>query len=172
MSAFTLENTGSTLALERLTVIASGYSASASELVIMGLRGLDVPVTLIGSTTEGKNCGMDVTRRTIDGKMVEFAPITFMCFNAKGVGDWGEGITPDIDLTVDSNGLGVSDKNYPVPRADWGDYNHDIALAVALGHVTGKKVSQPTRSYAPIELPVAASVERPMEGIRLYEEGE
>lgn len=172
MSAFTLENTGSTLALERLTVIASGYSASASELVIMGLRGLDVPVTLIGSTTEGKNCGMDVTRRTIDGKMVEFAPITFMCFNAKGVGDWGEGITPDIDLTVDSNGLGVSDKNYPIPRADWGDYNHDIALAVALGHVTGKKVSQPTRSYAPIELPVAASVERPMEGIRLYKEGE
>lgn len=170
VSSFNLENTGSTLALERLTVIGSGYSASASELVIMGLRGLDVPVTLIGSVTEGKNCGMDVTRRTIDGKTVEFAPITFMCFNAKGVGDWGEGIIPDIDLTQEDNESGVSDKNYPLPRADWGDYNHDIALAVALAHVTGKSVTQPTRSDVSIDLSVAATIERPVEGIRVYNE--
>lgn len=170
VSYFKLKDTGSIFELDSLTVICSGYSASASELVVMGLRGLDVPVTLIGSTTEGKNCGMDVTRRTVDGINVEFAPITFMCFNAKGFGGWGEGITPDIDLTAEDNTLGVHDANYPLPRADWGDYNHDIALAAALSHVTGKSISQSTRSHMIEELPIAARIEPPMEGIRVYVE--
>jgi C-terminal processing protease CtpA/Prc len=169
-SDFTLKDTGTILNLRRLTVICSGYSASASELVIMGLRGLDIPVMLIGAPTQGKNCGMDVTRRTIDGINVEFAPITFMCFNAKGFGGWGEGITPDIDLTAEDNTLGVHDANYPLPRADWGDYNHDIALAAALSHVTGKSISQSTRSHMTEELPIVARIEPPMEGIRVYVE--
>jgi C-terminal processing protease CtpA/Prc len=169
-SYFNLKDTGSLFELDKLTVICSGYSASASELVVMGLRGLDVPVTLIGSKTEGKNCGMDVTRRTIEGVSVEFAPITFMCFNAKGFGDWGEGIEPDIDLTEEGNELSISDKNYPLPRADWGDCQHDIALAAALAKVTGKKVSDSTRSAVLVELPVAAYMEYEIEGIRHYVE--
>ena len=170
VSDFNLKHTGSLLELDELTVICSGYSASASELLIMGLRGLDVPVTLIGSATEGKNCGMDVTRRTIEGINVEFAPITFMCFNDKGEGDWGDGIVPDIDLTEEGNELSISDKNYPLPRADWGDYQHDIALAAALAKVTGKKVSDSTRSALLVELPVAAYMEYEIEGIRHYVE--
>lgn len=165
---YKLEKTGEILSLESLTVICSDYTASASELVVMGLRGLDVPVTLVGSQTEGKNCGMDVTRKMIDGTTVEFAPITFMCFNAKGFGDWGEGIVPDIDLTKENNEAGVSDKNYPLPRADWGDYNHDIALAVALAKITGRSVSDTTRSTTLVDLPVAAYIDYEIEGIRNY----
>lgn len=168
---FLLENTSNHLQnLTHLTVICSDYSASASELVIMGLRGLDFQVDLIGSTTEGKNCGMDVTRRTIGGTTLEYAPITFMCFNAKGFGDWGEGITPDIDLTDESNASGVSDRNYPLPRADWGDEAYDIGLASALAHVTGKSIAT-SRAMPLGENGLAESVielERPTEGIRLY----
>lgn len=172
-SQFTLENTHEHFVnLERLTVICSDNSASASELVIMGLRGLDFPVKLIGSTTEGKNCGMDVTRRTINNIQLEYAPITFMCFNAKGVGDWGEGIQPDVDLTNEANEYGVSDKHYPLPRADWGDKEHDIALAVALASVTGQGVTtspRPELQSADAEV-IALALPRPIEGIRNYVE--
>ena len=165
---YLVENSGQILNLERLCVICSDYTASASELVVMGLRGLDFPVMLIGSQTEGKNCGMDVTTRTISNTTVEFAPITFMCFNAKGNGDWGEGIVPDIDLTSEDNEYGVCDKNYPLPRTTWGDYQHDIALATALAKLTGKSLSAPsTRSGAAIEAS-DISLPREVEGIRVY----
>jgi C-terminal processing protease CtpA/Prc len=169
-STFTLAETGAILSLDDLTVICSGYSASASELVIMGLRGLDVPVKLIGSQTEGKNCGMDVTRKSIGSKSLEFAPITFMCFNAKGVGDWGEGIIPDIDLSSESNSLGVYDANYPMPRTAWGDMHYDIALAAALSHVTGKPLSQATRSETHFESFDSRYIDCPIEGIRVLVE--
>ncbi len=168
-STFSLANTGTTFSLDDLTVICSDYSASASELVVMGLRGLDVPVRLIGSVTEGKNCGMDVTRKTIGGKNLEFAPITFMCFNAKGDGDWGEGIVPDIELKEENNGLGVYDANYPMPRADWGDKDHDIALIVAIAEITGSDITT-TRSATLEEYSVATRIEAPVEGIRLYQD--
>lgn len=165
---YLVENSGEILRLERLYVICSDYTASASELVVMGLRGLDFPVMLIGSQTEGKNCGMDVTTRTISNTTVEFAPITFMCFNAKGYGDWGEGIVPDIDLTSEDNEYGVCDKNYPLPRTTWGDYQHDIALATALAKLTGKSLTQPaTRSSVAIEAS-DISLPREVEGIRVY----
>lgn len=168
-SEFRLEHTGQLLNLNRLTVICSENSASASELVIMGLRGLDFPVRLIGQTTEGKNCGMDVTRKRIKGKEYEYAPITFMCFNAKGFGDWGEGIVPDVDLTVD-NEFGVSDDYYPLPYSDWGDTHYDIALAVALADITGSGISQSTRSATSSDIAIATTLERPSVGIRLYSE--
>lgn len=166
---FSLEDTGISLAIDRLTVIASGYSASASEIIIEGMRGLDIPVTVVGSTTEGKNCGMDVTRRTIGSTYLEYAPITFMCFNAKGFGGWGEGIVADINLTSD-NEIGVSDSSYPIPRTEWGDTAHDIGLVAAIASLTGKKVStSATRSLAlDNELCPAFDIERPIAGTLVY----
>ena len=171
-SEFQLVNTGQQLRLERLTVICSDNSASASELVIMGLRGLDFPVSLIGTTTEGKNCGMDVTFKTINGKSLEYAPISFMCFNAKGFGDWGEGIVPDVDLTSQSNKYGVYDEYYPLPYTAWGDSKSDIGLAVALADVTGRAISQKeiTRSAVEEDITIATVMARPVVGTRLYEE--
>ena len=171
-SEFKLENTGQLLNLERVVVICSDYSASASELVVMGLRGMDFPVTLIGATTEGKNCGMDVTHKRINGKDLEYAPITFMCFNAKGFGDWGEGITPDVDLTDEGNEYGVYDNYYPLPYADWGDSKHDIALAVALAKITGQSIAQKeiSRSTAEENIAIAEVMARPVVGTRIYKE--
>lgn len=166
---YLIENSGQILNLERLCVICSGYTASASELVVMGLRGLDFPVMLVGSQTEGKNCGMDVTIRTIANTTVEFAPITFMCFNAQGYGDWGEGIVPDVDLTTEENEYGVCDKNYPLPRTTWGDYQHDIALATALAKLTGKSLSAPATRSSGIAIEASdIALPREIEGIRVY----
>lgn len=167
-----LENTGVNLGLKHVTILCSPYTASASELTIMGLRGLDIPVTLIGATTEGKNCGMDVTRRTIGGKRLEYAPITFICFNAKGVSDWGGGISPDVSL-IEENSLGVTDKYYPMPRCDWGDIEYDVALAAALRSITGENivVAATTRSDISAMEPVA-TIPAPAGGILLYEDGQ
>lgn len=164
---FNLENCGAILSLPELTVICSDNSASASELIVMGLRGLDIPVKLIGSTTEGKNCGMDVSRRKVGNKYVEYAPITFMCFNAKGFGDWGEGIAPDVDLTTE-NIYGVKDANYPLPRCAWGDMEHDIALISAVASVTGKSVGAKTRAVHDFEEMSTTELARSPKGILLY----
>lgn len=170
-SEFKLEDTGSCLNLQRLTVICSENSASASELVIMGLRGLDFPVTLIGSTTMGKNCGMDVTRKEINGRTLEYAPITFMCFNAKGFGDWGEGILPDIDLCSSGNKYGIYNKDYPLPYTHWGDTQQDLALIVALAEITGRPIDIEgvTRGNLVEDVEVALQMPYTEVGTMLYE---
>ena len=154
------------LGIDHLTVIVSDHSASASELVIMGLRGLDIPVSLVGSATQGKNCGMDVTRRTIGSLYLEYAPITFMCFDAKGFGDWGEGIAVDVDVMP-------HDKLYPVPYVPWGgDYAaKDAALRLALESV-GYQFEDATRAECGVRDAwcSAATLAEPMAGIRLYED--
>jgi C-terminal processing protease CtpA/Prc len=160
---FTLATMEFNLDLDHITVITSNHSASASELMIAGLRGLDIPVTVVGATTNGKNCGMDVARRTIGSISVEYAPITFMCLNAKGESDWGDGIKPDVDVKA-------IDDTYPLPYAPWGS-EHDVALCAALESV-GCEVFKPTRATAHHDITPAADVAEPLIGIRLYVEGE
>ena len=95
-----------------------------------------------------------------------------MCFNAKGFGDWGEGITPDVDLTDEGNEYGVYDNYYPLPYADWGDSKHDIALAVALAKITGQSIAQKeiSRSVAEENIAIAEVMARPVVGTRIYKE--
>lgn len=87
------------LNLNRLFVLVSGNTASASEAVINSLRGIDVPVTLIGSKTNGKNVGMNVfSWSNIDGFDYEFAPISFQGYNAKRETVNPKGIDPDYKV--------------------------------------------------------------------------
>lgn len=166
-----LESVGDALNIDQLTVICSEYTASASELLVTGLRGLDVPVTLVGSQTQGKNCGMDVSFRIIGNKHLEFAPITFMCYNAKGFGDYGDGLAVDIDL-CNGNSYDITDEYYPLPRCEWGDMEHDIALICSVADITGGKVSggAESRCCAPIHLDKFHSLTPPEGGTLLYEE--
>lgn len=86
------------LDLPELWVIASNSTASASEMVIKGLEGLDVPVHIVGKTTNGKNCGMDVMEKTFGSYIYTYAPITFMNYNAKGDNDYADGIKPQVNF--------------------------------------------------------------------------
>lgn len=136
-------NVSVNLGLDKLWVIASDGTASASEMVIMGLRGLDVPVTTVGTRTEGKNCGMDVMERTIGSYKYTFAPITFLIFNAKGNNDYSGGIAADADLEhFASDAANGSVKQlaglYPMPMTVWGDYEGDIALLETVMQIDGR----------------------------------
>ena len=158
------------LGIERLFVIATDNTASASEMVISGLRGLGIDVIVIGTTTEGKNCGMDVTNYTHKGVTYEYAPITFMNFNATSYEqylagqpyfDYPEGIEADCDMEY----YAVNAKDdvvkqlaglYPIPMEPWGESSQDVAMIEALMQIQGKTlltfVSESANAHKTINL--------------------
>ncbi len=85
------------LNLDRIVVITSGMTASASEVVINGLRPFAQVIT-IGDTTEGKPVGM--MGWNIEQSYV-FWPITFELKNSLGQGGYYDGIAPDARITDD-----------------------------------------------------------------------
>lgn len=102
-----------TLNLQRVYVLSTRGTCSASELVINSLRGIGVSVYLIGDTTCGKpygflpqpNCG------------TTYYTIQFKAVNAKGFGEYSDGFIPSsTDNNLDRvKGCKVSD-----------DLNHEL----------------------------------------------
>lgn len=87
------------LGLRRIYVICSENTASASELLINGLRGFDLEVRLVGTRTNGKNVGMEgYVDYEIGGEKYTFMPITFYSENAKGFRDYSDGFEPDVEF--------------------------------------------------------------------------
>ena len=78
------------LDLQQVTVITTGSTASASEMVINGLKPF-VEVKTVGSTTFGKPVGMNPSE--FCGKII--LPITFAGFNQNGEGDFFGGFAAD-----------------------------------------------------------------------------
>ncbi|WP_101263104.1 S41 family peptidase [Labilibaculum filiforme] len=95
------ENQGAAFGFDRVFVITTSNTASASEMVINGLKpymGKD-KVILIGSKTHGKPVGMYV----FEEKALNLAivPISFSITNALGEGDYFDGIPVDFELADD-----------------------------------------------------------------------
>ena len=162
------------LNMPALWVIASNGTASASEMVIVGLDGLDVPVTVVGARTEGKNCGMDVIEKTFGSTTYSYAPITFLNLNAKGFNDYGEGIEPDIDINSYMSKSSREEiqyfaRTFPMPTGDWGVTKKDLALFEAVMQICGKSVLDTEQSAAmqPGKLEVATSMTRAGEPLKL-----
>ncbi len=127
------------LGLERLFVIGSYNTASASELVINSLRGIDFPVKLIGSSTEGKNVGMNVSQYEYKGRSFQFQPVTFYVKNAKDWGDYANGFLPDEYVNNDNTSTDDdADNVFPYSFSDWGNMDFNIALQWAYCDITGK----------------------------------
>lgn len=82
--------------LNRLIVITTQGSASASEMIINSLRPF-IPVIVIGDRTYGKPVGQYQFTRC--DKM--FAPVSFTLRNANGQGDYFEGFAPDCAAADD-----------------------------------------------------------------------
>lgn len=121
------------LQLPRVYAIVSARTASASEAVINALRGIGIPVTVIGQRTSGKNVGMESRSLSSDGYDYIFAPITFQGYNALRETVDPAGLTPDREQSDWNNGF-----------ADFGELS-DPCLAQAMSLITGK-------SYAPAAL--------------------
>ena len=110
-----------------LYVLTTFSTASSSEILVNSLKGIGVPLTLIGEPTNGKNVGMEVKDFDKGNYSYELVPITFQSYNAKRE-------------TVPVNGLSV---DYPI--SDWNDGFVDFGdsrepmLAKALELITKKK---------------------------------
>jgi C-terminal peptidase prc len=86
------------LTLDRLIVVTTGGSASASELVINALRPF-MPVIVVGSKTYGKPVG----QYGIEFCDKLLAPVSFALRNANGQGDFFEGFAPNCAAPDDAD---------------------------------------------------------------------
>jgi len=95
------------VSLGRIFVLTTDNTCSASEAFINGLRGVDMEVVLIGSTTCGKPYGFYPT----DNCGTTYFTIQFSGVNAKGFGDFADGFkpTPAPQFTADVKGCAVPD---------------------------------------------------------------
>ena len=88
--------------LSRVFVLTTGGTASASEMVINGLKP-SMTVTTIGTTTSGKNVGSqtiaDATKRIKWG----IQPIMFKIFNSAGQSDYTAGFVPAVSVPEFTN---------------------------------------------------------------------
>ena len=94
--------------LSRVFVLTTDHTASASELIINGLRPY-MTVTTIGTTTYGKNVG-SITVTDDTGKIKwGMQPIVFKSFNSAGSSDYSTGFTPNVTVEEPLNLLPLGD---------------------------------------------------------------
>lgn len=86
----------SQLNLNRVFVLATGNTCSASEAFVNGLRGVDVEVVMIGSTTCGKPYGSSQENNCA----LSFFPLEFEGRNHKGQAVPVTGLTPTASCTL------------------------------------------------------------------------
>lgn len=123
--------------LGRVFVITSAGTASASELVINGLKPF-MNVVLVGETTYGKPFGF--TPRSYCG--TTYSAVQFETVNAQGVGGYTAGFAPDCAVPDDLN-------------RELGDPNEGRTRA-ALDYVATGKCAQ-----APLDAPLARVQRKP-----------
>ncbi|MGL5016439.1 MAG: S41 family peptidase [Bacteroidales bacterium] len=113
------------LNLDRLYVIGTEYTASASELVINALRPY-MSVKHIGTVTEGKNVGSYEIKDEVNHPGVILQPITVKIYNSKRESNYRDGFTPDIYIDE------LNETNLTIPLGELGDYNSEPLLRAAL----------------------------------------
>jgi carboxyl-terminal processing protease len=86
-----------TLNLSRVFVLTGPSTCSASEAIINGLRGVNVQVIQVGSTTCGKPYGFYPQ----DNCGVTYFSIQFRGVNAQGFGDYTDGFTPQNTVATE-----------------------------------------------------------------------
>ncbi len=143
-----------TLNLTSVYILATGASASASELVMVGLEPY-MNVVHIGTTTVGKNQGSitfvddpengnfyDPEREDQINPQNQWAlqPIVSRVENSAGFSDYADGLIPDIELEEDITNLGtLGDQNEPM-------------LARAIQEITGVGAKRSFDVLMPVNL--------------------
>ncbi len=153
-----------TLGLNKVYVLATQSTASASELVINGLAPY-LEVEQIGTKTTGKN-EFSVTMVDIPSNSYIYnpskedkinknnswgiQPLVGRNENADGFSDYTSGLVPDIELPEDLGNLGVL-----------GDPNEPL-LARALQEITGKVAKRNFRVHLPVDLITSSKMFTPV----------
>ena len=121
------------LGLQRVYILTTNRSASASELLINGLAP-HINVIQIGGTTYGKNVGSITLYDYIDNNnpptknpnhRYAMQPIVLRIANSEGFADYSNGLIPSVELRESGNNMGVL-----------GDPSEPF-LAAALQHISG-----------------------------------
>lgn len=112
------------LGIGKIYVLVTGGTCSASESFINGLRGIDVEVELIGSTTCGKPYGFYPQ----DNCGITYAAMEMEAVNAKGEGGFSEGMMPQC--------AAIDDLSRPLGDASEG------MLAIAMRRIQGQSCGQ------------------------------
>jgi C-terminal processing protease CtpA/Prc len=134
------------LGLQRVFVLTTGGTCSASESVINSLQGVGVQVIQIGTTTCGKPYGF----YPADNCGTTYFSIQFRGVNARNFGDYTDGFTPSSAMTASSG----TSATLPgcVVNDDFthalGDQNESL-LFVALSYRTNQSCSVPPAGLAP-----------------------
>lgn len=119
------QNVGSLLSNNRVYILTSSRTASASELLINGLKPF-MDVFLIGDVTVGKNVGSISLYEENDPKNKwGMQPIVVKSYNSANQSDYSDGFTPDIvneDNDLDLKPIGDED---------------EVLLSLAIDHITG-----------------------------------
>lgn len=132
-----------TLNLSRVFVLTGEGTCSASESIINGLRGVDVAVIQIGSTTCGKPYGF----YPADDCGTTYFSIQFRGVNAKDFGDYTDGFSPSNTIgTVGEpvEGCSVAD-DFTQELAD----PNEARLAAALSYQLAPGCPAPTGAGPP-----------------------
>ena len=87
------------LGLNRVTILTTSGTCSASEALINGLRGVNVEVNVIGATTCGKPYGFT----PVPNCGTTYFSVEFKGVNAKGFGDFADGFAPTCSVADDLN---------------------------------------------------------------------
>jgi C-terminal processing protease CtpA/Prc len=95
------------LNLSRIIVLTSKDTCSASEAFINGLRGVDMEIIQIG----GKTCGKPYGFYPTDNCGTTYFTVQFKGVNAKGFGDYADGLVPKANpqFAADVKGCQVAD---------------------------------------------------------------
>ncbi len=119
------QNLGNTLANNRVYVLTSSRTASASELIVNGLKPY-MDVFLIGNVTYGKNVGsIAFEDEENEDNAYGILPIVSQSFNSLDQSEYSEGFTPNISVLESQE-----------PLLPFGDTN-ELLLRTAISQITG-----------------------------------
>jgi carboxyl-terminal processing protease len=142
---------GNDLASGTLYVLTDFRTASASELIINGLKPY-MNVVLVGGKTYGKNVGsIPIEDEENEENTYGMLPIVFAISNSQGFHDYGDGFVPNIEVS-----------DLAIPMKELGDVEEPLlatALAIIEGD-SGAKIAGDKPLRAKRFRPIGSSLER------------
>lgn len=153
------ENVGALLNNDRVYILTSNRTASASELLINGLKPY-MDVFLIGNVTVGKNVGsFTLTDEDNPNNKWGMQPIVVKSFNSLDQSDYSEGFQPNIlELDNDLNLLPIGDED-------------ELLLSLAIGHITGSEARRDQSARKQFDESIGNSADFKRGGYNLFIDG-
>ncbi|KAB7732308.1 peptidase S41 [Rudanella paleaurantiibacter] len=143
--------------LTRVFVLTSDRTASASELIINGLKPF-MTVQVVGDTTYGKNVASITIEDQRKPRRINWGmqPIIAKSYNKLGQSDYTAGFVPD-QVAFE-----------PLVLAQFGDINNDPLLRAAIARITGSNPGGRVASPVQTLFSIGSSIDRKAGGSNMF----